>query len=328
MKHMFIKAVMSACLLASGFVAAHAAASGSYPDRPIKIVVGFVPGGPTDLYARIAAHGLEQILGQQFVVENLAGASGAIAAATVAKSKPDGYTLLVNVVSDIITPLAKKNPGYNLEKNFSPIGLIADAPNVLVVNRGVPVDTLKGLIDYARRHPHTINYGSAGTGTVSHLAGALLASAAGIDITHVPYKGTNGAQMDLLAGRVSMMFDNLTNGLANAKAGKVKALAVTSPQRWPGAKDLPTMAELGFPGVTISSVFGLMAPAGTPKPVVEKLSRALAKVLQNKAYREKIVQSGAQPGALDAKEYGEYIAKESRRWKLFLQKHPGIIPAE
>ena len=328
MKNILMKALISACLLASGSMAAGAAGHDSYPDRPVKVIVGFVPGGPTDLYARIAAHGLEQILGQQFVVENLAGASGAIAAATVAKSKPDGYTLLVNVVSDIITPLAKKNPGYNLEKNFAPIGLIADAPNVLVVNPSVPVKSLKGLIAYARQHPHTLNYGSAGTGTVSHLAGALLASAADIDITHVPYKGTNAAQMDLLAGRVSMMFDNLTNGLANTKAGKVKALAVTSAQRWSGAKDLPTMAELGFPGVTISSVFGLMAPAGTPKPIVEKLSRALAKVLQDPGYREKIIQSGAQPGALDAKGYGVYIAKQSLRWKQFLQKHPGIIPAE
>jgi len=325
---MLLKAVMSACLLASSSIADQAAASGSYPDRPIKIIVGFVPGGPTDLYARIAAHGLGEIFGQQVVVENLAGASGAIAAATVAKAKPDGYTLLVNVVSDIITPLAKKSPGYNLEKDFSPIGLIADAPNVLVVNPGVLADSLKSLIDYARRHPHTLNYGSAGTGTVSHLAGALLASAANIDITHVPYKGTNGAQMDLLAGRVSMMFDNLTNGLANAKAGKVKALAITSAQRWPGAKDLPTMAELGFPGVTITSVFGLMAPAGTPGPVVDRLSGALAEVLKNKAYREKIIHSGARPGALDAKGYGAYIAKESRRWKLFLEGHPGIIPAE
>ncbi|OWT66213.1 Bug family tripartite tricarboxylate transporter substrate binding protein [Candidimonas nitroreducens] len=328
MKNLLMKVAVAACLAASGSIAAAAATSGSYPNRPVKVIVGFVPGGPTDLYARIAAHGLEQILGQQFVVENLAGASGAIAAATVAKSKPDGYTLLVNVVSDIITPLAKKSTGYNLQKDFAPIGLIADAPNVLVVNPSVPVDSLKGLIDYARQHPHTLNYGSAGTGTVSHLAGALLGSAAKIDITHVPYKGTNAAQMDLLAGRVSMMFDNLTNGLANAKAGKVKALAITSSQRWPGAKDLPTMAELGFPGVTITSVFGLMAPAGTPKPVVDKLSHALASVLKDKTYQDKIIQSGAQPGTLDAKGYGDYIAKQSKRWEQFLQQHPGIIPAK
>lgn len=327
MRHSLIKTIILACAITLGAPITTAAAS-SYPDKPIKIIVGFVPGGPTDLYARIAARGLAEILGQQVVVENRAGASGGIAAASVAKAEPDGYTLLVNVVSDIITPLAKKNVGYNLEKDFSPIGLIADAPNVLVVNPSVPVNSLKELIDYARQHPHTLNYGSAGTGTVSHLAGALLASATNTDITHVPYKGTNGAQMDLLAGRISMMFDNMTNGLANAKAGKVKALAVTSPERWPDAKDLPTMTELGFPGVTIMSVFGLVAPAATPKPVVEKLSNALAEALQNKEYRNNIIQSGAQPGSMNAKEYGEYIAQESRRWEKFLEQHPGIIPAE
>lgn len=324
MRQHFAKAVLFTCAALLSSAHAQANDAKSYPDHPIKVIVGFVPGGPTDLYARIAAHALSDTLGQQVVVENKAGASGVIAAAAVAAAPPDGYTLLVNVVSDIITPLYR-NTGYNLERNFAPIGLIASAPNVLVVNPDLHVNSLKELIDYARKNPNTVTFGSAGTGTVSHLAGALLASETGTKMTHIPYKGTNGAQMDLMAGRISMMFDNLTNGLANAKAGKVKALAITSPQRWNNVPDVPTMAESGFPGVTIMSIFGLVAPAGTPAPVVAKLSDALTKGLKNEEYRKSIIQSGAEPGAMTPKEYGKYISDESRRWEKFLEKNPGIM---
>lgn len=320
----FAQAVLFSCatLLSSAY--AQSSDAKTYPDHPIKVIVGFVAGGPTDLYARIAARALSDTLGQQVVVENKSGASGGIAAAAVAAAAPDGYTLLVNVVSDIITPLYKKT-GYNLESNFAPIGLIASAPNVLVVNPDIHVNSVKELIDYARKNPNTITFGSAGTGTVSHLAGALLASETGTKMTHVPYKGTNGAQMDLLAGRISMMFDNLTNGLANAKAGKVNALAITSPQRWNNVPDVPTMAESGFPGVTIMSIFGLVAPAGTPAPVIAKLSDALTKGLKNEEYRKSIIQSGAEPGAMTPKDYGKYIHDESRRWEKFLEKNPDIM---
>jgi len=299
--------------------------SAQYPDRTIKIVVGFVPGGPTDLYARIAARALSEQLNQQVVVENKPGASGAIAATAVASAAPDGYTLLVNVVSDIITPVANKNLGYNLIRDFSPIGLIASAPNVLVINPAIPVSSLQELIVYARKNPGTLNYGSAGVGTVSHLAGALLEIEAQTPMTHIQYKGTNGAQMDLLSGRISIMFDNLTNGLTHARSGKLNALAVTSPQRWVAAPELPTMAESGYPASSILSVFGLVAPAGTPSAVIVRLSDALSAGLKNADYRASIVQSGAEPGDMNAQAYTQYLLQESARWESFLKKHPEIM---
>jgi len=325
MRQAITKALLFACVAGMACVNALAADATTYPDRPVRILVGFVPGGPSDLCTRVVARALTQTFGQQFIVENKPGASGGIAATAVATAAPDGYTLLTNVVSDIITPLANKNAGYNLERGFVPIGLISSAPNVLVVHTSVPVASVQELVAHARKNPNTLNYGSAGTGTVSHLAGALLASEAGITITHVPYKGTAGAQMDLLAGRITMMFDNLANGFANAKAGKVKALAVTSLRRWPSEPDVPTMSESGFPGATILSVFGLMAPAGTPAPLVAKLSDALAKTLQNEEYRKNIIQTGTEPGAMAAAEYGKYIGDESRRWERFLSKNPNIM---
>jgi tripartite-type tricarboxylate transporter receptor subunit TctC len=303
---------------------AHAIAANPYPDGPIRLVVGFVPGGPTDLYARITATAMSDALGQQVFVDNRPGGSGAIAAKAVATAEPDGYILLVNVVSDIINPITNKKVGYDLQRDFTPIGLIASSPNVLVANPGVPADSVQGLVAYARKNPKTLSYASAGTGTVSHLAGALLAAEAGIEINHIPYKGTNGAQIDLLAGRISIMFDNLTNGLANAKAGKLKAFAVTSPRRWPNAPDIPTTAESGYPGVTIMSTFGLMAPAGTPSVVVDKVSAALLKGLRDDKYRKTIVDSGSEPGAMSPKEYGSYIGEESKRWARFFVQHPEI----
>ena len=305
--------------------AAQPAGVTAYPERSIKRVVGFVPGGPTDLYARIAAKALSDVFGQQIVVENKPGASGVIAATTVAAATPDGYTLLVNVVSDIITPVANKKVGYSLERDFAPIGLIASAPNILVVHPSIPANTVRELIAYAKQHPNTLNYGSAGVGTVSHLAGALLEAEAKTPLTQVQYKGTNGAQIDLLAGRLSIMFDNLGNGLSNAQVGKLKALAVTSDQPWPAAPNIPTMVQSGYPGSTILSVFGLVAPIGTPPPVIAKLSAALARGLSSADYRKSIIESGAQPGELTAQAYGQYIAAESRRWESFLLEHPGIM---
>ena len=314
-----------ACLISSTTLNAQTRNPSNYPEAPVKLMVGFVPGGPTDLYGRIVARALGDALGGQVVVENRPGGSGAIAAKAVASAEPDGYTLLVNVVADIITPLLNKNAGYSLLTHFVPVGLIATSPNLLVAGPGLPVDSVPALIAYARSNPGAnLSYASAGIATTSHLAGALLAAETGMTLTHVPYKGTAGAQVDLLAGRITIMFDNLPNGLANAKAGKVKALAITSPQRWPGVPDVPTMAEAGYPGVTLTSRFGLMAPAGTPPQVISKLSAALHKGMQDDKYRKSIVDSGSAPGAMGAQEYGAYLAEESKRWAAFLARHPEI----
>ena len=314
---------LAALLLA---IANYSAPAQSFPDRPLKIVVGFAPGGPADGLARIAAQILSDGLGRTAVVENRPGAGGMIAAGTVAKAVPDGYTLLVNAVSDVINPLTNKQAQYNLETSFTPVALIASAPNVLVVHPSVPVGSVKELIDYARAHPGELSYGSAGVGTVSHFAGAIVGSSAHVQFVHVPYKGTAAAQVDLLGGRLQFMFDSMVGALANAKAGKVKALAVTSPERWQSAPELPTIAESGFPGFDMTAWFGLVAPAGTPGPIVSRISEVLLKGLQTADARKRIAALGAVPGHMTPAEFGRYIRAENARWKNIFSE--GLVRIE
>ena len=299
-----------ASTLASGEVRAQ-----SFPERPVKLVVGFAPGGPADALARIAAQILSEGLGQPVIVENRPGAGGTIAAAAVAKATPDGYTLLVGATSDVINPLANQQVQYNIEASFTPIALIASAPNVLVVHPSVPVASVRELVEYARAHPGALNYGSAGVGTISHLAGAFVAATAQLQVVHVPYKGTAAAQVDLLGGRLQFMFDSMVSASANAKAGKVKALAVTSPQRWPTAPELPTMAESGFAGFDMTAWFGLLAPAGTPAPVVARISDVLLAGLRSSAVRQRIGAIGGEPGHFTPVQFGQYIRAENARWR-------------
>lgn len=285
--------------------------------EPIRLVVGFAPGGPSDIAGRIAAEILSAKLGVSVVVENKAGASGAIAADAVANAKPDGNTLLVNVTADIVNPVMNRDPKNFITTRFAPVALIATAPNVLVVHPSLSVNTAKELVDLLRnkKTDQSLSYASAGLGTVSHLSGVLFTSASGASLIHVPYKGTAAAQVDLLAGRVQIMFDSLSSGLVNAKAGKVKALAVTSPKRWPMAPDLPTLEESGLPETDMMAVFGLLAPAGTPKAVVDKLSGALLEGLRTPEVRARINQIGAEPGDWSPEAYSAYLLKQVQRWE-------------
>ena len=287
----------------------------AFPTRPLKILVGYAPGGQADALARIAAQILAEGLGKPVTVENRPGAGGTIATSAAAKATPDGYTLVAVATSDVINPLANKKIRYNLETDFMPIGLVASAANVLVVHPSIPVRSTQELVEYARVHPGTVNYGSAGVGTVSHLAGAVVAEAAHGQAVHIPYKGTAAAQTDLLSGRLQFMFDSIITALANAKAGKVKALAVTSPERWHSAPELPTMAESGFPGFNMTAWFGLLAPAGTPGPIVSRISEVLSKGLQTTEVRERIAAIGAEAGRMTPDEFGKYIHAENTRWK-------------
>ena len=236
--------VRSTLALILAFCGTHAAAQ-AVTKEPIRLVVGFAPGGPSDIAGRIAAEILSAKLGVSVVVENKAGASGAIAADAVANAKSDGNTLLVNVTADIVNPVINREPKNFITTRFAPVALIATAPNVLVVHPSLPVTSAKELVAFMRsqKADNSLSYASAGLGTVSHLSGVLFTSASGASLIHVPYKGTAAAQVDLLAGRVQIMFDSLSSGLVNAKSGKVKALAVTSPKRWPMAPDLPTLEE-------------------------------------------------------------------------------------
>jgi len=296
-------------------VASWDASAQSFPTRPLKILVGYSPGGPADALARIAAQVLAEGLGKPVVVENRPGAGGTIATSAAAKATPDGYTLVATATSDVINPLFNKQVHYNIETDFAPIALVASAPNVLVVHPSIPVRSTQELVEYGRAHPGTLNYGSAGVGTVSHLAGALVAERARVQFVHVPYKGTAAAQTDLLSGRLQFMFDSIISALGNAKAGKVRALAVTSPERWHSAPELPTMAESGFPGFNMTAWFGLMAPAGTPAPIVSRIAEVLSKGLQSVEVRDRIAAIGAEAGRMTPAEFGRYIHAENTRWK-------------
>lgn len=282
----------------------------------MRLVVGFAPGGPTDAVARIAAEVLTAKLGASVVVENRPGASGAIAASAVSNAKPDGNTLLVNVVADIVNPVVARDKDAVITKRFMPVVMLAESPNVLVVHPSVKATTAKEFIELERTSPKdSFSYGSAGLGTVSHLSGVLFGDATGVPMLHVPYKGTGPAQVDLLAGRVPLMFDNLINGLANAKAGSVRALAVTSTKRWPGAPELPTLAEAGLPDTDLVSVFGLLAPVGTPKPVVDRIASALLEGMAAPDVRNRLNQIGAEPGTLNAQAYAAYLDTQTQRWE-------------
>jgi tripartite-type tricarboxylate transporter receptor subunit TctC len=287
-------------------------------ERPLKILVGYAPGGPGDALARISAQILSEGLGQPVTVENRPGAGGSIAAGMVAKAQPDGSTLLLTATADVINSLINREVQYDMETSFAPIALIARAPNVLVVHPSVPVASVKELIEYGRSHPGALSYGSAGFGTVSHLAGAALALGGGLDAVHVPYKGTAAAQVDLIGGRLQFMFDAIGGALPNAKAGRVKALAVTSPARWPSAPEIPTMAESGFPGFDMTAWFGLLAPAGSPAERVARISEVVLKGVQTAEARKRIGAIGGEPGRMTPLEFARYIRAEHARWrKLF-----------
>ena len=284
-------------------------------ERPLKILVGYAPGGPGDALARISAQILSEGLDQPVIVENRPGAGGSIAAGMVAKAPPDGSTLLLTATADVINSLINREVQYDIETSFAPIALIASAPNVLVVHPSVPVGSVKELIEYARSRPGALSYGSAGFGTVSHLAGAALALGGGLEVVHVPYKGTAAAQVDLIGGRLQFMFDAIGGALPNAKAGRVKALAVTSPARWPSAPELPTMAESGFPGFDMTAWFGLLAPAGAPAQSVERISEVVLKGVQTAEARKRIAAIGGEPGRMTPAEFARYIRAENARWR-------------
>jgi tripartite-type tricarboxylate transporter receptor subunit TctC len=307
-------------------LAVSTAQSQTYPERPIRLVVGFSPGGPTDLAARIAGRIISDGLGQPVIIENRPGAGGELAATLVAKAPADGYTLLVNVTADVVSPIISKNRREPLLRSFVPVANICTAPNVLVVHPSVPAANVAELVALARKKDFNISYGSAGTGTVSHLSGVLLATSANVELTHVPYNGTAAAQSDLLSGRLSIMFDNLGNGLANAQSQKVRAIAVTAATRWYTAPDVPTMKESGFPGAEIESIFGLLAPIGTPSAIVSKIAAALQAGLVKDTHRQSLLRMGLDPSAMGPTDYLNYIRTETARWEKMVSE--GTIKLE
>ncbi|WP_439609853.1 Bug family tripartite tricarboxylate transporter substrate binding protein, partial [Hydrogenophaga sp.] len=251
----------------------------AYPARPVKLIVPFPPGGPTDIMGRTAAKAMGDALGQSFVVENKAGAGGNIGTDAVAKAAPDGYTIGLSAISSLaIAPYLYDKLPFQVEKDFAPISLVGTTPCVIVVHPSAPFADLKGLVAYAKANPGKLGYATSGIGTSNHLAAELLQSVAGIELTNIPYKGSSQIVPDLLSGTVIMsMESSLATTLQHIRSGKLKALAVTSPTRAKALPDVPTVAESGYPGFAVETWFGLVAPAATPAAVVQKLHDAWAK---------------------------------------------------
>jgi len=302
-------------LIAAVSAGAGPAAAQTYPSRPITLVVPFPPGGSATIIARIIADKMSEGLGQQIVIDNRGGAGGSIAARQVAKSAPDGATLLLAFTGTLaVSPLIFANVGYDPRRDFAGIGLIGMAPSVLAVHPSVPARSVADLVGIAKAEPGKIQYGSPGIGTTNHLAGELLAAMTSIKITHIPYKGTGPAITDLLGGHIAMMFAPIPAAHGNVSAGALRALGVTSLKRsslWP---DIPTVAETGLPGFEVVQRSTLLAPAGTPRTIIERLNKELNAVLATDEVRRRLAVEGGEPVPGAPEEYAADIDREEMRW--------------
>jgi tripartite-type tricarboxylate transporter receptor subunit TctC len=288
--------LIKAMILALGTLASHAALAQTYPSKPIRLVVPFPPGGSTDIIARIVAQKLSERLGQQVVVENRGGAGGTIGAEAVAKASPDGYTLVVGTTSThAVAPSVYGRIGYDPVKDFAPISLIAVTPYLLVVNPSVNVKSLQEFVGYVTARPGKLNYASAGTGSTTHLAMEMLKSAAGLYIVHIPYNGNGPAGTAVIGGQVEILFGSLPAVLPHAKSGRVRPLAVGTPKRSPSLPDVPTVAESGYPGFDASLWLAIMAPAGTPAPIVDRLQKEIHAVIASPDTADALNKAGAEP---------------------------------
>ncbi len=303
-------------------LAATQAAAQEYPARPITLVVPYAAGGGNDVMARIVAEKMSRSLGQQIVIENKGGAGGSIATRQVAKAAPDGYTLGLGGTGTLaINPTLYPNVGYDPRKDFAPVGLIATSALVVLVNTGVAAKTIAELIALARKDPGRLNYASAGVGSGIHLGAELFATMADIKLTHIPYKGSSPALTDLIGGHVAIYFSSLPPAIALIKEGKVRALAVTGAQRSPLLPDLPTVAEAGpLPGYEAVLHYGIVAPAGTPRPIVEKLAAAMKAALNETDVRERIAQDGAEVMSMTPEEYAVDIDREEIKWSKVVKR--------
>lgn len=308
---------LTAALCSSVFAVApaQAAPADTYPSRSIRLVVPFPPAGATDILARAVANDLQRTWGQSVVVENRPGAGGNLGTDIVAKATPDGYTLVMGTVGThgINVSLYARMP-YDAVRDFAPISLVASVPNLLVVHPSVPVRTVRELIDLARARSGELNYASSGNGTSIHLAAELFKSMAGVQMTHVPFNGSGPAISAMVAGQTQVMFDNMPSALPQVRAGRLRAVAVTSNHRSPAMPDLPTIAETGLPGYDASSWFGVLAPAGTPRDIVAKLNAAIVHGLQGAETRERLSGQGAEPVGDSPEHFAEFIRAEIAKW--------------
>lgn len=287
----------------------------AFPTRPVTILVGFPSGGPLDAHARLLADKLSAQLGQPVVIDYKAGAGGIVGAQAVAQSAPDGHTLLMaNTGTMVINPAVYTRLPYQTLRDFAPVARTAQQPLALVVHPAVPATSVAELVALAKARPGSLNYGSAGNGGISHLVPEMFKTATGTFIVHIPYKGSAPAFTDLMAGQVQLMAESVPQAAQYVKAGKLRALAVTSAQRNPALPDTPTMIEAGVKGFEVVGFYGVLAPAGTPRPVLDRLSAAFKAVLDDPAIRNRMIQQGADPAFLGHEDFARFLAAEMPRW--------------
>jgi tripartite-type tricarboxylate transporter receptor subunit TctC len=308
---------LALCLATAMTVPAMAA---DYPDKPVRIVVPFPPGGTTDVLARIVATGLSERMGQQFVVDNRPGASGVIGTSMVAKAEPDGYTLVFATINTHgINASLFPNLPYDPIKDFAPVTVVANTPNVLMVHPSVPAKSLAELIELAKADPGKLNFGSTSLGGSPHMSGELFKMMAKVDIVHVPYKGGGPMLTDLIGGHIQMAFDNLPSSMGHIRSGEVRAIAVTTAERAPSAPDVPTMRESGLPDYEVAAWFGMLAPAGTPPEIVNRLQQTISEILQSPKGVTRRADLGAVPVGNTPAEFAKVIAYEVTRWREVVQ---------
>jgi tripartite-type tricarboxylate transporter receptor subunit TctC len=307
--------IAAAASVAAALAAGPAAAQAPFPSKPVRILIGFPAGGPLDAHARLLADRLGQLLGQPIVVDYKAGAGGTVGADFVARSDPDGHTLLLaNTGTMVINPAIYPRNPYDTLKDFVPVARTAMQPLAFVVNPKVPASTLQEFIALAKKQPGRLNYGSAGNGGISHLVPEMFKQATGTFIVHIPYRGSAPAFTDLLAGQVQLMAESIPQASQYVKQGKLRALGVTSRERNPALPDTPTMIEAGLKGFEVVGFYGVLAPAGTPRPVVERLAAAFKGALETPDIRNRMVTQGADPAYLGPDEFARFLAAEMPKW--------------
>ncbi len=316
--NLLLKVLTVSFFLASPHVATQA--QEKFPTKQVRVVVGFPAGSATDVATRILANQLSQEMGQSFIVENRPGASSDIAAEAVAGSPADGYTLFVLTIANVINVSSGKSEFANIEKSFAPVAMIGSVPIMLVANAELNLRSVKDLVAAAKAKPKAISYASSGNGTAPHLSGELFAKVAGVDILHVPYKGSSQAVTDLLAGRVNIMFAPASTVLPHTKSGKLYGLGVASPNRIPSAPDLPTLAELGLKDFESSVWFGLVAPAGTPLNAISTLSNGVSRALANTQVKDQLAKQGVVPIDGDSKVFADFIQTETKKWTSVIKE--------
>lgn len=305
---------LAAALAVAGALAAGPLAAQTWPAKPLVLVVPFAPGGTTDVLARTLGEKLAGVLGQPVLVENRGGAGATIGADYVAKAKPDGYTLLMGAVHHTIATSVYKKLPYDFQKSFAPITTVALVPNVLVINANTPARNVAELVALGKASPGKLSFGSNGAGTAQHLIGAQFSSMAGVDLLHVPYKGSGPLTTDLLGGQVSMSFDTVTPVLQQIKAGKLRALAVTTGKRSTALPDVPTLAESGLKGFDLGTWFGVLAPAGTPPDIVARLNAEMVRIIQSPEFRKRMEEIGAEPVGNTPQQMAQQIADDTARF--------------